>query len=62
MKTIHRAFEPSTQAAAPEKEQFKAMRPYQLIEWLEEEQEEAEIRHLRRQIRSNGRVGMMEMY
>jgi len=62
MNTTHHAFEPSTQAAQPEMEQYRAMRPHQLIDFLEEQQEEAEIRHLRRQIRTNGRVGMMEMY
>jgi hypothetical protein len=62
MKTAahtHIAVEASIEAAD---HQHRAAKPHELIDWLEEQQEEAEIAHLRRQIRTNGRVGMMELY
>jgi hypothetical protein len=62
MNTTIRAFEPSTQAAEAEPTPFKGMSTFALADWMEEQQEEAEIRHLRRQIRTNGRVGVMELY
>jgi hypothetical protein len=58
----HFPIEAAHEAAEPARTQFRAMRPHQLIDWLEEQQEEAEISHLRRQIRSNGRIGVMEAY
>jgi hypothetical protein len=57
-----RPVETRTEAADPSATQYKAMRPHQLIDWLEMQQEEAEIRHLRAQIRTNGRLGVMEAY
>lgn len=42
--------------------QYRGMKPHQLIDWLELQQEEAEIQHLRSQIRTNGRLGVMEAY
>lgn len=63
MNTIHRAFEASIQAAdAGIEHQHRAAKPHEMIDWLEEQQEQAEITHLRRQIRTNGRVGVMELY
>lgn len=65
MNTNHRAFEPSihaAQVADAEPSPFKGMSTFALTEWMEEQQEEAEIRHLRRQIRTNGRIGVMEAY
>ncbi|MFT4064305.1 hypothetical protein [Paraburkholderia sp.] len=50
------------EAADPTTTQYRGMRPHQLIDWLEREQEEAEIRHLRSQVRTHGRLGTMEAY
>jgi hypothetical protein len=57
-----RPIEVTTEAAEPSTTQYRAMRPHQLIDWLEMQQEEAEIRHLRSQIRTHGRLGVMEAY
>lgn len=57
-----RPIEVTTEAAEPSTTQYRAMRPHQLIDWLEMQQEEAEISHLRAQIRTHGRLGMMEAY
>jgi hypothetical protein len=62
MNTKHRAFEATITAAEPIDHQHRAAKPHELIDWLEEQQEEAEILHLRRQVRTNGRVGVMELY
>jgi hypothetical protein len=62
MNTTHRAFESTITAAEPIDHQHRAAKPHELIDWLEEQQEEAEILHLRRQVRTNGRVGVMELY
>jgi hypothetical protein len=59
---INLPIEANLEAADPATTQFRAMRPHQLIDWLEQEQEEAEISHLRRQVRTTGRIGMMEAY
>jgi hypothetical protein len=57
-----RPVEIHTEAAEPSITQYRGMKPHQLIDWLEMQQEEAEINHLRAQIRTNGRLGVMEAY
>lgn len=52
------AIEPDMEAATPDQERHT--KP--LMDWLEEQQERAEIRHLRASIRTNERLGLGKPY